>query len=115
MHNVVSGPSFAKISDLWPQRLFNVSPFATVILLSIFNVTKLVNLPTVQHCFIFHLLQFEYQQGKLEAEVENLSWKIQKAEITDRGVSGSITGIICYDFMNMAREKSPPKKNLEKV
>lgn len=35
--------------------------------------------------------QFEYQQGKLEAEVENLSWKIQKAEITDRGVSLLVT------------------------
>lgn len=30
---------------------------------------------------------FEYQQAKLEAEVENLSWKIERAEITDRGVS----------------------------
>ena len=31
-------------------------------------------------------LQFEYQQAQLEAEVENLSWKIERAEITDRGV-----------------------------
>lgn len=31
--------------------------------------------------------QFEYQQAQLEAEVENLSWKIERAEITDRGVS----------------------------
>lgn len=30
--------------------------------------------------------QFELLQAKLEAEVENLSWKIEKAEITDRGV-----------------------------
>jgi len=36
------------------------------------------------------LLQFEYQQGKLEAAVEDLSWKVQKAEITDRGVSRMI-------------------------
>ncbi|XP_069142389.1 potential E3 ubiquitin-protein ligase ariadne-2-like [Argopecten irradians] len=28
---------------------------------------------------------FEYQQAQLEAEVENLSWKIERAEITDRG------------------------------
>ena len=31
--------------------------------------------------------QFEYQQAQLEAEVENLSWKVERAEITDRGVS----------------------------
>ncbi|KAK2189848.1 hypothetical protein NP493_95g01008 [Ridgeia piscesae] len=29
---------------------------------------------------------FEYQQATLEAEVENLSWKVERAEITDRGV-----------------------------
>lgn len=28
---------------------------------------------------------FEYQQSQLEAEVENLSWKVERAEITDRG------------------------------
>lgn len=28
---------------------------------------------------------FEYQQALLEAEVEDLSWKIAHAEITDRG------------------------------
>ena len=33
------------------------------------------------------VLQFEYQQATLEAEVENLSWKVERAEITDRGVS----------------------------
>jgi len=32
-------------------------------------------------------VQFEYQQAQLEAEVENLSWKVERAEITDRGVS----------------------------
>ncbi len=31
------------------------------------------------------LLQFEYQQAQLEAEIENLSWKIEHAETTDRG------------------------------
>ncbi|XP_041348541.1 potential E3 ubiquitin-protein ligase ariadne-2-like [Gigantopelta aegis] len=30
-------------------------------------------------------LLFEYQQAQLEAEVENLSWKVERAEITDRG------------------------------
>lgn len=29
--------------------------------------------------------QFEYQQAQLEAEIENLSWKIERAESTDRG------------------------------
>lgn len=28
---------------------------------------------------------FEYQQAQLEAEVENLSWKVERAEILDRG------------------------------
>ncbi|WAR26606.1 ARI2-like protein [Mya arenaria] len=28
---------------------------------------------------------FEYQQAQLEAEVENLSWKVERAEITHRG------------------------------
>ena len=30
---------------------------------------------------------FESEQAQLEAEVENLSWKVERAEITDRGVS----------------------------
>ena len=30
---------------------------------------------------------FESQQAQLEAEVENLSWKLERAEKTDRGVS----------------------------
>ena len=39
------------------------------------------------YCFcLFTLFQFEYQQAQLEAEVENLSWKVERAEITDRGV-----------------------------
>lgn len=29
--------------------------------------------------------QFEYQQAQLEAEIENLSWKVERAEMTDRG------------------------------
>ncbi|XP_053663068.1 potential E3 ubiquitin-protein ligase ariadne-2 [Anopheles marshallii] len=28
---------------------------------------------------------FEYQQAQLEAEIENLSWKVERAETTDRG------------------------------
>lgn len=31
------------------------------------------------------LFQFEYQQAQLEAEIENLSWKVERAETTDRG------------------------------
>jgi hypothetical protein len=34
-------------------------------------------------CSVFS--QFEYQQAQLEAEIENLSWKIEHAETTDRG------------------------------
>jgi hypothetical protein len=34
--------------------------------------------------FVF-FSQFEYQQAQLEAEIENLSWKIEHAETTDRG------------------------------
>ena len=29
------------------------------------------------------LLQFEYQQAQLEVEIENLSWKVERAETTD--------------------------------
>ena len=35
--------------------------------------------------FLAFLFQFEYQQAQLEAEIENLSWKIEHAETTDRG------------------------------
>ncbi|GIY69792.1 potential E3 ubiquitin-protein ligase ariadne-2 [Caerostris extrusa] len=34
---------------------------------------------------------FEYQQAQLEAEIENLSWKVERAETTDRGL---LTGFI---------------------
>lgn len=43
---------------------------------------------TVNACnynFLFLKFQFEYQQAQLEAEIENLSWKIEHAETTDRG------------------------------
>ena len=33
--------------------------------------------------------QFEYQQAQLEAEIENLSWKVERAETTDRGDLGN--------------------------
>jgi len=32
-------------------------------------------------------VQFEYQQAQLEAEIENLSWKVERADSYDRGVS----------------------------
>ena len=31
-------------------------------------------------------LQFEYQQAQLEAEIENLSWKVERADSYERGV-----------------------------
>lgn len=42
---------------------------------------------TRKKCFNYDLIfpQFEYQQAQLEAEIENLSWKIERAETTDRG------------------------------
>ena len=42
---------------------------------------------------------FESQQAQLEAEVENLSWKVERAEITDRGVSFSRS--ICF-FLSLS-------------
>lgn len=44
-----------------------------------------------KRCFIINRLnvkysQFENQQSQLEAEVENLSWKVERTEITDRWV-----------------------------
>lgn len=32
---------------------------------------------------LYSVLQFEYQQAQLEVEIENLSWKIERAETTD--------------------------------
>ena len=46
-----------------------------------------VNVETLIYWYSF---QFEYQQAQLEAEVENLSWKVERAEITDRGVSTTL-------------------------
>lgn len=36
----------------------------------------------------FFPLQFEYQQAQLEAEIENLSWKVERADSYERGVVG---------------------------
>lgn len=36
------------------------------------------------------LIQFEYQQAQLEREIENLSWKVERAEATTVAVSSSI-------------------------
>ncbi|KAH0630303.1 hypothetical protein JD844_013211 [Phrynosoma platyrhinos] len=33
---------------------------------------------------------FEYQQAQLEAEIENLSWKVERADSYDRGVSNKL-------------------------
>nr|XP_020651075.1 E3 ubiquitin-protein ligase ARIH2 [Pogona vitticeps] len=35
--------------------------------------------------FVFCFFQFEYQQAQLEAEIENLSWKVERADSYDRG------------------------------
>ncbi|KAK7800677.1 hypothetical protein U0070_022249, partial [Myodes glareolus] len=35
---------------------------------------------------------FEYQQAQLEAEIENLSWKVERADSYDRGVSAFCPG-----------------------
>lgn len=54
------------------------------------------------------LLKFEYQQAQLEAEIENLSWKIERAETTDRGdlqnqmdVAEKRRGILLKDFLEV--------------
>lgn len=31
------------------------------------------------------IVQFEYQQAQLEKEIEELSWKVERAESTERG------------------------------
>lgn len=49
---------------------------------------------------------FEYQQAQLEAEIENLSWKVERAETTDRGdlenqmdVAEKRRGTLLKDFL----------------
>ena len=63
-----------------------VSWTASLSNLSYFSVFLSVALPCLLIVYMF-VLQFEYQQAQLEAEVENLSWKVERAEITHRGVS----------------------------
>lgn len=47
---------------------------------------KIHNLfPILINIYVNSFEQFEYQQAQLEAEIENLSWKIERAEMTDRG------------------------------
>lgn len=41
--------------------------------------------PILINIYVNSFEQFEYQQAQLEAEIENLSWKIERAEMTDRG------------------------------
>ena len=43
---------------------------------------------SVDFIYCSFLAQFEYQQAQLEAEIENLSWKVERAETTDRGDLG---------------------------
>lgn len=59
--------------------------------------------------FLFSIcpsLQFEYQQAQLEAEIENLSWKVERADSYERGVVGgegelsaSDRGVITFDWI----------------
>ncbi len=44
--------------------------------------TVYIHQPTVHNVYF----QFEYQQAQLEKEIEELSWKVERAESTDRGV-----------------------------
>ena len=50
--------------------------------------------PLVSYCIILlttyypcNWIQFEYQQAQLEREIENLSWKVERAETTTVAVS----------------------------
>lgn len=39
----------------------------------------------------FYPIQFEYQQAQLEAEIENLSWKVERADSYERGSEGELS------------------------
>lgn len=39
----------------------------------------------------FYPIQFEYQQAQLEAEIENLSWKVERADTYERGSEGELS------------------------
>jgi hypothetical protein len=43
------------------------------------------------------LSQFEYQQAQLEKEIEELSWKVERAESTDRAVCINCT--VEYEYV----------------
>jgi len=51
-------------------------------------------------------LQFEYQQAQLEAEIENLSWKVERADSYDRGVSVPLAWACWPDFVNIRLNNS---------
>lgn len=36
-------------------------------------------------------IQFEYQQAQLEAEIENLSWKVERADSYESGSEGELS------------------------
>ena len=55
-----------------------------------------IHLLTASRWVFVSVFQFEYQQATLEAEVENLSWKVERAEITDRGVRALSTSECCH-------------------
>lgn len=38
--------------------------------------------------------QFEFQQAELEVEIENLSWKVERAEVMDVAVSIYRSGLV---------------------
>lgn len=44
---------------------------------------------------ILYFIQFEYQQAQLELEIENLSWKVERAEQTDVAVSTILNFSVC--------------------
>ena len=45
----------------------------------------------VPYTVLLFFLQFEYQQAQLELEIENLSWKVERAQQTDVAVSSSLS------------------------
>ena len=51
-------------------------------------------------------IQFEYQQAQLEAEIENLSWKVERADSYDRGVSAALLLVLLLQAREDCRVKS---------
>lgn len=56
---------------------------------------------------------FEYQQAKLETEIENLSWKIERAETTDRGDVENQMDIAEKWRMTLLREFFPAAPHIQ--